>query len=106
MKKKYDVFPVLKQLEMDQSEEPFGDLTANDKLQLVRALCEILLRGRKYEELKESVDRKLTANATLIQTHETHIIRLLDMSSDELKEKRKGQPHLQIFDLKKVKTST
>jgi hypothetical protein len=97
------MFPVLKQLERDQSEEPFGDLDSSAKLQLLRTLCDLLLCTKKYEVMKDGIDKSIETNKSLVQAQEAQIIKLLKLTEEEVKEKRKNN---RVCEFKEVKTST
>jgi hypothetical protein len=98
------MFPILKQLEADHSEEPFGDLDSSSKLHLMRTMCEMLLCGQKYEALKESIDASIEKSVNSIHSHEAQIVKLLKMTQEEVSERRKKSQKVSEF--KEVKTST
>jgi hypothetical protein len=100
----YAMFPVLKELERDQSEEPFGDLDSSAKLQLLRTFCDLLLFVKQYKAVRDDLEKSIEASNSLIHEHETEIMMLLGMSEDEVAEKlvQTGQ---RLFEFKEVKNS-
>lgn len=56
---KLEHFPILKELESNYSEEPFGELSTKSKILLLQTLCESLLFTKKFEEYKISLEDNL-----------------------------------------------
>lgn len=56
---KFEKFPILKKLEIDHKCEPFGELNAHEKLEVLQILCDLLLVSQEFESIIQSFEEKL-----------------------------------------------
>lgn len=63
----------MKELAVNYSEEPFGDLSPISKLELLRFLCENFLLTKKFENFKFSLEEDIEKNKIRLKEYKNEI---------------------------------
>jgi hypothetical protein len=82
---KFDYFGVMKKLEINHSNEPFGDLTVGDKLDVLKIFCDQLFLSDTFRQSLKSREEELANLKTLLNDQEEALALKLEITVQELR---------------------
>lgn len=85
---KLENFPILKKLELNHKCEPFGDLDAHDKLEVLQILCDLLLVSKEFVGIIDSFEEKLQQMKLAIDHDLDLLVGKLNITRVELRQNR------------------
>lgn len=78
----------MNELEINYSEEPFGDLSTYSKIQLLQTLCDQLLLGEKFEKIKGELELGIEKSKANIQDRESKLAKALKVADKDFTKSR------------------
>ena len=82
---KLDYFGVMKKLEINHSNEPFGDLNVGDKLDVLKIFCDQLFLSNTFRQSIKNREEELANLKTLVNDQEEALALKLEITVQELR---------------------
>ena len=80
--------PILRKLEIDHKCEPFGELDAHEKLEVLQILCDLLLVSKEFKGIIESLEEKIQEMKLAIDHDFDLLAGKLNITRAELRQNR------------------
>ncbi|CAF0899779.1 unnamed protein product [Brachionus calyciflorus] len=76
-------FSILKELDIDRSERPFGDMSMESKILLLKTFCDNLLFTGRFENHLQKLEQNLEKSKSKLKEHEVTLIDFLNIKDAE-----------------------